>query len=187
MATPSGDRAHIVLVKDDVTYEIEIDLSVPRAEATLSLEMESKRQPDPTESWWEEFPTGNVTVELKAFGKQVKSERRKIELPTKSTCALWYYRYGPDYDLQDSEAEAARWAVVLEDGDEPALILGVQFADGRTIPADQWEALAEARTQARQEEANRPLPTPIPTHTMRDPFRGEEVEVEDDSPSWVGR
>ena len=104
-------------------------------------------------------------------------------------CALWYDRgYGRiDYDLEDGEAEAARWAVVLEDSDEPAAILGVQFADGRTIPATHWGALAEAREQARQEEANRPVPPPIPTHTMRDPFRGDEVEVEDESPAWVGR
>lgn len=77
MAAPSGDRAHIVLVKNGVTYEIEIDLTSPHATADLSFEHDTVTQPSDNGQWMETHTTGGVTVELKAYGKLVKSERRQ--------------------------------------------------------------------------------------------------------------
>lgn len=106
-----------------------------------------------------------------------------------TACAVWYEQgNGVDYNIDDSESEAADCAVILENGDWPADILGVQFSDGRAIPARDWAALTEARERARQREASGSRWTPPPpTRTVGNPFSGEPVEVDADAPEWLGR
>lgn len=104
--------------------------------------------------------------------------------------AIWFRTWDNhiDFDLDDTEQEAADWAVAKEDSDYPATILGVQFKDGRTIKASEWPALAEARRRARQREQERRdnPPPPTPERTVRDPFTGSQVQVEAVSPDWLG-
>jgi hypothetical protein len=113
------------------------------------------------------------------------------DMAEQEKCALWYDSCigGVDYDLEDSETDAADYAVALENSDTPADILGIQFPDGRTVAANQWAALVEARERAtqrwRERMANPPAPTP--TRTVHDPFRGEQVEVETGEPDWIGQ
>lgn len=103
------------------------------------------------------------------------------------TCAVWYVgRYGVDFDTCTDEAEAASVAAGLHNGDEAATILGVQFADGRLVKAEEWQAFADARKRSAAmwaEAAARPQPA---TRTIRDPFTGEALEVEVDEPDWLG-
>lgn len=72
------ERIRVEMVIDGVTYEAELTQTDDGgASARLDIEHEFRRRPDPTETWWEHTPTGNVTVKLEAFGKLVKSERRQ--------------------------------------------------------------------------------------------------------------
>lgn len=75
----SARSVRVVLVVGDVTYDVE--LAKPddgRAlEATLNLEHEDLERSDPIAIWVERLPTGNAKIELKAFGKVVKHERRQ--------------------------------------------------------------------------------------------------------------
>lgn len=106
----------------------------------------------------------------------------------KQECAVWYDgRGGIDYDLCDDETEAASVAAGLYESDDAPTILGVQFADGRLVKADQWEAFTQAKkAQAAMwaEAYARPRPA---MRTVRDPFTGEAVDVEADEPGWLGR
>lgn len=105
-------------------------------------------------------------------------------------CAVWFWRYQvPDYDLFETEQEAAEFAVGMEDNCNGAAS-GVQFRDGRLIKRDDWVALrtAEADRNAlyiAQAEA-RANATPPPTRVARDPFSGTEIKVELSEPDWVG-
>jgi hypothetical protein len=103
-------------------------------------------------------------------------------------CAVWYIDdYGQiRYDLDIDEESAARMAVAY-DGD--GTVLGLQWADGRTIPAGEWRAFAEARRRLRQLEQDRrdnPQP-PVPTRRTNDPFRGRPIDIEVTEPGWLGR
>ena len=109
-----------------------------------------------------------------------------LEEPT-YTCAVWYIddRGQIDYELATDEEDAAKIAA-WADGDGTAL--GLQRADGTTVPAAQWRALAEAKRRQRQAEQDRRdnPPPPIPVRLAQDPFRGREIEIEVGEPDWLG-
>lgn len=70
-------KIRVELVMDGVTYEVELaQTDSDEATASMNINHESMRRPDPTETYWEQQPTGNATIELTAYGKLVKSERR---------------------------------------------------------------------------------------------------------------
>lgn len=106
-------------------------------------------------------------------------------------CALWFWRhYSLDFDLYDTEEEAARAAVAMEDNGD-ANVQGVQFRDGRCLDRDNWPAYEQAESRIRQEEkewAARYAAEPArPTREIRDPFKRREVlTVDEDTPGWVG-
>lgn len=111
------------------------------------------------------------------------------EMTDEYTCAVWYMRYfNAYYELCDTEEEAARYAVFLRD-DGGGSVMGVQFADGRTIPRSEWALMDEVEEQMHAEEAAQAAQQPParPVRTVRDPFQGEPVAVEVDEPAWLGR
>jgi hypothetical protein len=100
-------------------------------------------------------------------------------------------RYGShQYELFDTEAEAARRAVGIGDSGEAAVI-GIQFADGRLINRDDWQAYKDADGEAykamierSREERRHPRRV---TRKIRDPFSSVEVSVyADEAPEWLG-
>lgn len=107
-----------------------------------------------------------------------------------SDVALWYLRYGqPDYDLCDTEEEAARYgAYMAEDGG--GSVLGAQFPDGRVIARDDWAAYALAVRQQeeewRQQAAERRAAPPPVMRDARDPFEGKPLQIEVSEPAWLG-
>lgn len=101
-------------------------------------------------------------------------------------CAVWFMRYGSaDYELCDDETEAASYAYHLAESGDGAL-LGVQFADGRTIAADHWEAPGRYAEEVKRAEAQRPTPPPPAMRKVRDPFSKQLTEVLARDPSWLG-
>ena len=101
--------------------------------------------------------------------------------------AAWYIDdHGQiDYELAETEDEAANYAA-WADGDGTAL--GLQRADGTTVPIDEWPEFAEAKRRQREYEKqlrDNP-PAPAPTRRARDPFRGVELEIETAEPEWLG-
>jgi hypothetical protein len=91
-----------------------------------------------------------------------------------------------EYDIWDSEEEAAGVAAAMEDdgGASPA---GVQFPDGRTVPAEQWAALADARAaRERAFEDWLASPEPRPKRKITAPFGGGQIEIGTDEPTWLG-
>ena len=106
------------------------------------------------------------------------------------TVALWYYRHGAvDYDLYETEEDAARLAVHLEDYGE-ASVVGAQFPDGRTVRLGKWPAYQEAVRQEREREAceraEQAARPPIEYRQARDPFGGQPVAIEEGEPAWLG-
>lgn len=79
------------------------------------------------------------------------------------TCAAWYIDdYGAaNYELAETEQEAAEYAA-WADGDGTAL--GLQRADGTTVPAAKWQAFAEEKRKLLQADQDR-------RNTQRRPFR----------------
>lgn len=107
---------------------------------------------------------------------------------TNKQCAVWYMRYGSvGYELCDDEREAAGFAYELEDSGNGS-VTGVQFADGRVVKRDDWQALAsyeeELERSASERAAN--APPPPPTRNIRDPFYGQSVSADVDDPDWLG-
>lgn len=107
------------------------------------------------------------------------------------TCAVWYMRYfRPEYELCADEKEAAEYAVAVFDGGSGS-ILGVQFADGRTIPVNDWNFFDETmkRLDAENEAriAAQKAVVPPPAREALDPFNGEPLKIELDEPAWLGR
>ena len=105
--------------------------------------------------------------------------------------ALWYWRYRQiDYELFDSEDEAATAAFYMED-DGRASVAGVQFADGRIIEQKKWTALNEATRQIlaaeRADHIKRQAEPPRPTRKVRAPFADRIIEIDVDSPPWIGQ
>lgn len=127
-----------------------------------------------------------------ALGRLNARQASEQDAPGK-TVALWYVRhYETRYDLWETEAKAADYGVFLQNEDDGPHILGVQFADGRTIERDAWPEwrAAEERERARWEQnraewKSRP---PAPVRRTLDPFGGTEpIEIELSEPSWLGR
>lgn len=101
-------------------------------------------------------------------------------------CAVWYMRYGASsYALCDDEAEAVGFATALDDSAEGS-VMGVQFADGRLIERDEWQALKDYQEQ--QDAAMRAAPAmpSSPMRSVRDPFGGQTVDVAVNEPEWLG-
>ena len=100
--------------------------------------------------------------------------------------ALWYWWYhSMEYAVWDDEEEAAGIAAAMEDdgGGVPA---GVQFPDGRLIPAAEWEALKAAR-EAREAAYSAYVPPPPSTRRkVKAPFGGGVIEIGKDEPAWIG-
>ncbi|HEY9371467.1 hypothetical protein [Streptomyces sp.] len=108
-----------------------------------------------------------------------------------ATCALWWWHRGnAGFSLYDTEEDAAQDALYMEDSGEAAVV-GVQFADGRIIKADDWPALAVARVEyeRRWQERSKVLaakPPPI-MRTITEPFGGATVKAEaGEIPDWLG-
>lgn len=103
-------------------------------------------------------------------------------------CAVWYITdWGRvDYDLDTDEESAARMAVAY-DGD--GTVLGLQWSDGRLVPASEWRAFAEAKRRQRQRDQDRHdnPPPPISTRRAVDPFDGLPISIEVSEPDWLGR
>ena len=104
-------------------------------------------------------------------------------------CAVWYWRHGCiNYELCESEQAAAAWAYNLDDTEEGS-VAGVQFADGRLIKRDDWQALRFY--EAEQERARRVRPAvrvnPRASRMVLDPFTRERVVVDHDAPAWLGQ
>ena len=105
-----------------------------------------------------------------------------------SEVALWFRRYGSmDYELYDSEDEAANAAVGMVDANTAAPC-GIQFPDGRLIDSDEWPALgaAEERVRRWESELAARKPEPRPQRKIRAPFGGGEVEIDVGAPQWLG-
>lgn len=104
--------------------------------------------------------------------------------------AVWY-RDELDrttYDLFDDERTAALDAAGFEASNGPGSVLGVQFPDGRAVPAAEWAAMDEGRRRLRQfaiQNAQAVAVEPEP-HTVRDPFTLTAVEVTCGDPAWLG-
>jgi hypothetical protein len=102
------------------------------------------------------------------------------------TYAVWYLDdYGQiRYELAEDEDEAARYGA-WADGDGTAL--GLQRADGSTVQAAEWTALAEAKRKLRQAEQDRRDNEPPPaTRRAHDPFKGYALDIEVTEPDWLG-
>jgi hypothetical protein len=102
------------------------------------------------------------------------------------TFAVWYINdHGQiDYDLAETEEEAARFAA-WADGDGTAL--GLQRADGSTVPIAKWPAFSDAKRRERERwQEQRNNPPPIPTRRAHDPFMGREIDIETAEPNWLG-
>ena len=105
-----------------------------------------------------------------------------------SEVALWYLRYGhADYELYDSEAEAADAAVAMIEANTAAPT-GAQFPDGRLIAREEWPAFAEAEERYQRHQAAwlARKPQPKPVRKAAAPFGGGQIEVDADEPSWLG-
>jgi len=103
-----------------------------------------------------------------------------------SEVALWYWRYRSiDYSLWDSEEEAAGIAAAMQaDGEGDAA--GVQFPDGRLVPAAEWNAFQAARKARDACEAVYVPPSPSARREIMAPFGGGLIEIDAREPSWLG-
>lgn len=104
--------------------------------------------------------------------------------------AVWIVSYGsPDYELFETEEAAAGFAAHAMDNGQCS-VLGVQFADGRSVRREDWKAYAAAedrKLQAWAAEADAVKDrTPPPMREARDPFRHRQIEIEVSEPSWLG-
>jgi hypothetical protein len=103
------------------------------------------------------------------------------------TCAVWYLdEYGQiDYELCENELGAAYDAAIY-DGD--GTVLGLQRADGSTVPAGVWLELEEAKHKLRElkEQRRRNQPPPPETRRAKDPFKGYTLDIEVEEPDWLG-
>lgn len=107
-------------------------------------------------------------------------------MKSEPTCAVWYVRWGhTHYDLCGSEEDAAWEAYYTESrGDH---VLGVQFADGRLVKRDDWEAYQHCWEEGEQrQESTEPTPAP-PKRSVADPFKHASVSIPVDAPAWLGQ
>lgn len=102
--------------------------------------------------------------------------------------ALWYLRYGRmDYDIWDSEAEAAGIAVAMTD-DCNGVPIGLQFPDGRLVDVENqpWPAYEEAARRRDEFAASARKQEPPPQRKITAPFGGGEIEIDASEPDWLG-
>lgn len=103
-----------------------------------------------------------------------------------SGVALWYWRYhSMDYSLWDDEEEAAGIAAAMVD-DGSASIAGIQFPDGRLIPADDWPAFEAAQRQREQWTEETLRKEPPPQRKINAPFGGGTISIDAREPTWLG-
>jgi hypothetical protein len=110
-------------------------------------------------------------------------------MTTEYSVAVWYVNdeARAAYDLFHTEPDAALSAAGLEFSQGRGSVLGVQFADGRLVPATDWSALEVGRQRRREFEAARAAAVDAEVfRTVRDPFTSAEVEVTGDDPAWLG-
>ncbi len=99
--------------------------------------------------------TSGDLVELANLIAGVKPSVSKPPPDPDRQCVVWSSRFsGTYYHLYDDEEEAAGVAAAISD-DGSASILGVQFADGRAVPVDEWAAYREAQDRRDREDADR--------------------------------
>ena len=99
--------------------------------------------------------------------------------------ALWHWRYrSMDYSIWDSEEEAAGIAAAMAD-DGSASIAGIQFPDGRLIPADDWAAFSAAQERRDRYYAEY-VPDERPQRKITAPFGGGQISIDDREPAWLG-
>lgn len=107
------------------------------------------------------------------------------------TCAVWYWRYfNMYYELFQSEREAARFAVDLENDGEGD-VSGVQFSDGRAVARNEWELFLQIDKEEdirimREIQQRLKAPSP-PKRAIRDPFNNREIKIKITEPEWLGR
>jgi len=110
-----------------------------------------------------------------------------ITLEPEPQVAAWRLHLGvADYDLEDDEAAAAHTAALAAVYSDDT-VLGAQFADGRIIPAEQWDAYQQELTAVRERRAERSTAPPLPTRDIRDPFTRRYMRIEETEPAWVGQ
>lgn len=102
---------------------------------------------------------------------------------TSPQCAVWYMRYGgAAYELCDDEQSAVQFAYALADQEEGA-VSGVQFADGRLVERDDWQALSDYEDERyrawRDSVANAPVVSTPSTRRAFDPFGGNLADAVD--------
>lgn len=103
-------------------------------------------------------------------------------------CVVWWVHYGSAwFRLATDEDDAVRIAYGVTNSDEGSL-LGVQYADGRAVKDDQWEAYQ--RYQDEQDSAPRPEPAPV-ARVVGCPFGDGhygkvEIRADEDLPEWIG-
>jgi hypothetical protein len=109
--------------------------------------------------------------------------------PTEPTIALWFQFDGNrvDFDLCYDLEEAADTAAFFLSGDSDHTyrILGLQFSDGRTVPASAWDIAATVAAYAAAAAERRAQPLRPVRHTW-DPFTGTGVAVDSAEPAWLG-
>lgn len=110
------------------------------------------------------------------------------------TVALWTMRYfSPEYELFETEDEAARMAVAWSERGECS-VAGVQYDDGRYVDRADWAAFYQAgrdsERQYQEDKARWDALQKPPKRTISTPFepRGHRLtlEVDADEPAWLG-
>lgn len=105
-------------------------------------------------------------------------------------CALWYWHQGQmDYELWDSEEEAAKQAVFMVEY-ETGTPVGLQYSDGRTVLVEDWQALKAAQAKYDEEWQKRwskPESEKRPTRVILNPFNGGPIRIDAEEPQWLGR
>lgn len=103
--------------------------------------------------------------------------------------AVWMdHWHSPHVEVCDSEEMAASIAALVEENGE-STVAGVQFADGRTVPAERWAAFREARQRhraARKARIEEEAANPPPVREIVAPFGLGTVEVDLGEPDWLG-
>jgi hypothetical protein len=107
-------------------------------------------------------------------------------------CALWYWSHGSiQYQLYNTEQEAARGAVYMADDGDHGFPAGIQRQDGTWTALDDWEAYETERDRINdevwrriREEDKKPKP---PTRKIRPPFNDREITIYATEPDWLGR
>ena len=99
--------------------------------------------------------------------------------------ALWYKRYhSMEYSIWEGEEEAAGIAAAMA-ADGEGVPKGIQFPDGRLIPADEWPAY-EAAQRAREQYEAEYVPEVRPQRKITAPFGGGQISIDDREPAWLG-